>query len=163
MINAVLISLVLTVNVPDVYAGASLAMMEMLTDAERTVNAESNIFGYPLNDDEVLLCKLVAMAEAGETESIDGIERVLNVIANRCRSDRFPDTVTEVLFQKNQFETVRNGRIWRYAVNERVEEAWGNLIDRGRCADEEILYFGSEGYEPSSIPMYKLGNHYFGR
>lgn len=120
------------------------------------------LFGYAPSSDAIMLMKRVCMAEGGNTEPIEGLVRIFEVVANRCRSDRFPNTVCEVLQQKNQFETVATGRIWRHEVNERVEQAWKIFIDRGYCVDSEVLYFTAGGYNECCTPRYKLGNHYFG-
>ena len=106
--------------------------------------------------------KRVCMAEGGNTEPVEGLVRIFEVIANRCRSDRFPDTVCEVLQQKNQFETVMTGRIWEQDANERVEKAWRKFTGRGYCVDPEALFFTAGTYNKYCVPRYKLGNHYFG-
>lgn len=46
----------------------------------------------------------VGYAEAGN-QGVDGIGLVMQVIENRLESDRFPDTVEDILYQKNQFAT----------------------------------------------------------
>ena len=59
-------------------------------------------------DDSYLLCK-IAMAEA-ESEGVKGKALVMLVVLNRVWSNEFPDTIEEVIFQKNQFSPVANGR-----------------------------------------------------
>lgn len=120
------------------------------------------VFGYCPSSDAIERAKRVAMAECGNTETIEGIERVFEVIANRVRSDRFPNTIDGVIFQRYQFETVTTGRIWQYEINSKVETAWNNLIERGYCNDNKVLFFTADGYNPYCVPAYKLGNHYFG-
>jgi N-acetylmuramoyl-L-alanine amidase len=120
------------------------------------------VFGYRPTGDAIERAKRVAMAECGNTETIEGIERVFEVVANRVRSDRFPNTIDGVIFQRCQFETVTTGRIWQYEINDKVEQAWDNLIDRGYCNDNKVLFFTAGGYNPYCVPAYKLGNHYFG-
>ena len=58
-------------------------------------------------DDSYLLCK-IAMAEA-ESEGVKGKALVMLVVLNRVWSNEFPDTIEEVIFQKNQFSPVANG------------------------------------------------------
>jgi N-acetylmuramoyl-L-alanine amidase len=50
-------------------------------------------------------------AEAGN-QSIVGQICVGNVVLNRVRDSRFPDTVRDVIFSPNQFCPVRSGSIW---------------------------------------------------
>lgn len=121
-----------------------------------------SLFGYVPSEDETQLLLAVTMAECGNTEPELGIERVIEVIANRCRNDRFPSTITEVCYQRNQFETVSTGRIWRYEVNDRVRAAWDNILARGYCVDPNVAFFTAGGYNAYCRPAYKIGNHYFG-
>lgn len=121
-----------------------------------------NLFGYVPSEDETQLLLAVTMAESGNTEPEVGIERVIEVIANRCRDGRFPSTITEVCYQRNQFETVSTGAIWRYKVNERVKAAWDNVLARGYCVDPNVAFFTAGGYNAYCRPAYKIGNHYFG-
>ena len=121
-----------------------------------------SLFGYIPSDAEIEILLRVTMAECGNTEPLDGVERVIEVIANRCRDKRFPSTITEVAYQRNQFETVSTGRIWRYEVNDRVKQAWNNILSRGYCVDQAVIYFTAGGYNAYCRPAYKIGNHYFG-
>jgi len=120
------------------------------------------IFGYVPSEDEARLLLAVTMAECGNTEPDVGIERVIEVIANRCRDGRFPSTITEVCYQRNQFETVSTGAIYRYKVNERVERAYQAVLERGYCSDKQVCFFTAGGYNPYCRPAYRIGNHYFG-
>lgn len=120
------------------------------------------VFAYCPTRGAIERAKRVCMAEGGNTESVEGLERIFEVIVNRVRSDRFPNTIDGVIFQRYQFETVTTGRIWQYEINDKVEQAWDNLIDRGYCNDNKVLFFTAGGYNPYCAPAYKLENHYFG-
>lgn len=120
------------------------------------------IFGYVPTEWELTLFLQFVQAECGNTEPEIGIERVAEVIANRVRSSRFPNTISEVLFQRGQFETYSNGS-YRCAPNERVRAAWERILSRGYCEDRGVLFFTAGKYNAYCIPMYRIGNHYFGR
>lgn len=120
------------------------------------------IFGYVPSENETQLLLAVTMAECGNTEPDVGIERVIEVIANRCRDGRFPSTITEVCYQRGQFETVSTGAIYRYKVNERVERAYQAVLERGYCSDKQVTFFTAGGYNAYCRPAYRIGNHYFG-
>ena len=156
------------------WAGANEVLINALEQAEREYQQKQEekemreaayleLFGYIPTEEEIDLMLRVAMAECGNTEPIEGIERVIEVIANRCQSSRFPQSIKEVCYQRYQFQTVTKGTIWRLEVNDRVQEAWDNVLCRGECIDKEVLFFTAGGYNRYCIPMYKLGNHYFGR
>lgn len=157
---------VVEVKPEEVNIAYEVALQAEAVEVEKEDNTDAiytRVFGYIPSEEEIKFIKLVTMAEGGNTEPIEGLERIMEVIANRCRDDWFPDTITEVAHQKNQFQTVMEGTIWKYDVNDKVEQAWNNLIRRGYCTDEIVLFFTAGGYNPYCTPMYKLGNHYFGR
>lgn len=120
------------------------------------------IFGYLPASDEITLMKRVCMAEGGNTENIDGLIAIFSVIRNRVLDPRFPNTIYEVCTQKYQFETVTTGAIWRYEVNDKVEEAWDSFLEGGYKDYPDICFFTAGGYNAYCKPAYKLGNHYFG-
>lgn len=124
--------------------------------------AYREFFGYIPMQEEFDLLYRVVMAEGGYTEPDEGLARIADVIGNRCLDPCFPDTITEVITQQNQFETYSTGRIWDYEPTERVKDAVTREIVYGK-ADTEVLFFTAEGYNPYCIPMYQLGNHYFGK
>ena len=58
--------------------------------------------------EELTILQKIVHAEARGEDEIGQI-LVVNVIFNRVRGKGFPDTIKEVVFQKNQFEPTRNG------------------------------------------------------
>lgn len=85
----------------------------------------------PLYDEyeEYLLAK-IAMAEAG-TEDTEGKALVILTVLNRVRSEKFPNTISEVLYQYPQFTPVWDGTFDRiepstdcYAALELVKSGW---------------------------------------
>lgn len=71
--------------------------------------------------DSYLLAK-IAMAEAeGCNTKIKTL--VIMCVLNRVWSDEFPDTIEEVIFQKNQFSPINNGRWDRVEPNKDCYEA----------------------------------------
>ena len=93
----------------------------------------------------------------GNDERYDQISLVLCVVMNRVRNDHFPNTVTEVVYQPNQFAPMKQWKDCSPEVSEialqRVRE-WCNAYD---CWDSEIqsipedhLYFTGDGLENHS-------------
>ena len=92
---------------------------------------------YTESDYNVLL--RIVQAEAGGCD-MKGKILVANVILNRVESDEFPDTITDVVYEKRQFSPVSNGPINRCKVEEETVEA----VDRalaGEDYSEGALYF----------------------
>lgn len=61
------------------------------------------------NEELLLLSKLVTGEARGE--SYEGQVAVAAVVINRVKDPRFPNTIKDVIYQKNAFSVVKNGRI----------------------------------------------------
>lgn len=93
-------------------------------------------------DDSYLLCK-IAMAEA-ESEGVKGKALVMLVVLNRVWSNEFPDTIEEVIFQKNQFSPVANGRYDAVEPDEECYEALKLIQVDHWNESQDALYFESK-------------------
>lgn len=115
---------------------------------------------YPLTEEEINLLALVTMGEA-EGESEYGKRLVIDTILNRAdhEDSYWPDTVTKVIYQKDQFEAMWNGRLNRcYVRDDIVELVKEELLNR---TNSEVLYFRTGRYSSYGTPAFKEGNHYF--
>lgn len=115
---------------------------------------------YPLTDEEINLIALVTMAEA-EGESELGKRLVIDTILNRADHDYWywPDAVTDVIYQEDQFEAMWNGRVdVCYVMEEIVQLVKEELLNR---TNSEVLYFRTGRYSSYGTPAFKEGNHYF--
>ena len=97
-------------------------------------------------DDQVLL-KIVE-AEAGICDD-KGKILVANVVLNRVRSEEFPDTVREVVYQPSQFSPVSNGTINSCQVTEETVESVGRAL-AGEDYSQGALYFMNRGASRNS-------------
>ncbi|MBQ6787579.1 MAG: cell wall hydrolase [Lachnospiraceae bacterium] len=90
----------------------------------------------------------IVEAEAG-CEDRTGKLLVANVVINRVRDEAFPDTVTEVVYQRNsqsaQFSPVSNGRIDTVKVSEETKEVVYSAL-RGEDVSQGALYFVARKY-----------------
>ena len=122
-----------------------------------------------LNNNEYNVLLRIVQAEAGG-EDITGKMLVANVIMNRVKSSRFPDTVTEVVYQTNskgkaQFSPTVDGRMESVTVTAETEEAVVRVLC-GEDSSNGALYFRSTRLE-SAWHDEKLrtvmthGNHIF--
>lgn len=113
--------------------------------------------------DEYMLAK-IAMAEA-ESEGVEGKALVILVVLNRVQSDRFPDSVSEVVFQRGQFTPVSNGRYDRVEPDQECYKAL-NLIQMENWDESQgALYFESKSasnwHKNNLYFLFQYGNHYF--
>lgn len=90
----------------------------------------------------------IVEAEAG-CEDRTGKLLVANVVINRVKDDAFPDTVTEVVYQRNsqsaQFSPVSNGRIDSVKISEETREAVYSAL-LGEDISQGALYFVARKY-----------------
>ena len=118
----------------------------------------------PIDEYEMHLLAKIAMAEA-EGESLEGKVLVMNVVLNRVHSQQFPDTIEEVIFQKNQFSPIIDGRFDKVTPNDECWEAL-ELVRTGYDISYGALYFISD-MDPNSWhnrnleALFVEGNHKF--
>ena len=98
---------------------------------------------YDFSDEELEVLLRIVEAEAGG-EDEDGRLLVANVVLNRVNSDSFPDTVTEVVFQKEgdvaQFSPAYSGKYDRVEISDTTISAVGRAL-KGEDISQGALYF----------------------
>lgn len=98
-------------------------------------------------EDYANLLRIVEAEASGEDET--GKLLVANVVLNRVRDEDFPDTITEVIFQKNngttQFSPVANGRFWKVEISEETISAVNRALS-GEDVSQGALYFAARKY-----------------
>ncbi|MCD8123362.1 MAG: cell wall hydrolase [Clostridiales bacterium] len=113
--------------------------------AEEEARQAAAVVRYSDQDYEVLT--RIVQAEAGVCD-MKGKILVANVVINRVRDNEFPDVITDVVYQKNQFSPVGNGSINRCHVSDETVEA----VDRalaGEDYSDGALYFMNRGVSQS--------------
>jgi spore germination cell wall hydrolase CwlJ-like protein len=138
---------------------------EMVTELE-AVQTESNNFGLEEQEYQVLL-KIVE-AEAGG-EDTTGKILVANVVMNRVRSGSFPNSVSEVVYERNggraQFSPTVDGRINTVSVSQDTVDAVARVMN-GEDLSQGALYFrsvrSSNGWFDRALNrVCEHGNHIF--
>lgn len=131
---------------------------------EEVSECQSSIPSMDWDAEDAYLLAKIAMAEA-EGEDVEGKALVILVVLNRVWSDKFPDSIPEVIFQKRQFSPVGNGRFDRVEPNRECYEAL-ELIQLNKWDESQgALYFESEGesswHRDNLHFLFRHGNHYF--
>lgn len=121
---------------------------------------EEEVQSYSLTDEEIDLIALVTMAEA-EGECEEGQRLVIDTILNRVDSELryFPDTVYDVVYQKNAFSSMHNGRVKRCYVKEEIRQLV--IEELQERTNYDVMYFHAKKYGKYGTPMFAVGNHYF--
>lgn len=110
---------------------------------------------YVATEEERELLAEIIMYEA-EGEPDDGKQAVGSVVINRVLSPLFPDTIEEVIYQKNQFATITGTKT---PTPECYTAADAALMYEGFPPD--MFYFRANHYHGFGKPYCQIGNHYF--
>ena len=135
-------------------AGTELEIME-------PINYES--FDWDAEEDNMLV--KIAMAEA-EGEGLEGKALVIRVVLNRVYSDKFPDSIEDVISQPKQFSVYKEGgRYWTTTPDEECYEAL-TLIKTGWDESDGALYFErarktSTWHSRNLTYLFQEGHHNF--
>ena len=108
--------------------------------------------------EDIELLALVTMAEA-EGEPEEGKRLVIDTILNRVDHGYFPDTISEVIYQKGQFTSMWNGRSNRCYVSDDICRLVNEEIESR--TNSEVIYFHAGVYPSYGSPITQVGNHYF--
>ena len=110
--------------------------------------------------DELEYLAACVEAEAGN-QGLLGKRYVTDVILNRVDSDKFPDTITEVINEPQQFSVVSDGRIDKVVPTEETYQAI--QLELENRLDDTILFFRTERYHTGYTPCFKHEDHYFSK
>ena len=123
---------------------------------------------YGLGEQEYQILLKIVEAEAGG-EDTTGKMLVANVVMNRVRSAQFPDTISEVVYERSegraQFSPTADGRIDKVTISSDTIEAVARVMS-GEDVSAGALYFraisSKEGWFDQSLNrVLEHGNHIF--
>lgn len=107
---------------------------------------------------ELLACLVWAEAR-GEDQT--GKQLVVDVVLNRVDDPRFPDNITDVIYQRYQFSPVLDGSLQKAFMEVTPECYEAVSAELEQRTDSDILYFTAGGYGSYGTPAYRAGNHWF--
>ena len=106
------------------------------------------------------LARIIWWEARGDTE--EGQLAVANVVLNRVKSDKFPDTIREVIRQPGQFTPTENPNYDRVEIPPAFEAiALRALSGESAVCCENVVFF-SVGRARYMAEHFKLGAHVFG-
>ena len=136
------------------FSGADIYFEEI----EQTQAADTEC----LITDEMRMVAQLVQAEAGN-QDLTGKRLVADVVLNRVDSERFPDTIEEVIFQRNpvQFGVTVDGAFERAGgdVSEECFKAVQMEWKRETRLDKNVMYFN--GVHENGKNPFKHGDHWF--
>lgn len=102
--------------------------------------------------DEVKLIAQVTYAEANN-QCEEGKRLVIDTILNRLDDNRFPNTISGVIKQPNQYACSR-----KKTTDEITKLVLEELETR---TNNQVLWFRTKRYHKYGTPIVKVGDHYF--
>lgn len=115
--------------------------------------------------EEMILGEMEMLAQLTESEAgnqdLTGKRYVVDVVLNRVDSDKFPNTIEEVIYQTNQFSVIKNGGFDKAAWHISEESYQAVLLEYKDRLNNDILYF-SRGKSPYATKHFKHQDHWFG-
>ena len=124
--------------------------LERLESLERIISYETLKLQYCIEVSEQDMDTLMRIVEAeAGGEDRTGKLLVANVVINRVRNKKFPNNVTDVVYQKvqnvTQFSPVSNGKINQVTISEETKEAVYSAL-RGEDISGGALFFMARKY-----------------
>ena len=126
------------------------------------VQVVETVPGTPFTQAEIDMIVSLVHYEAGNQDVL-GKKLVVDTVLNRLHSDRFPDSVDDVIYQK------LNGR-YQYSVVGKydmdtsectLDEYQVVLEEISNQQNTEVIFFRTGDYMSCGEPLFKYGNHYF--
>lgn len=115
------------------------AIEQAKKEIQQIEEARTASAGIRCSEQDYELLKRIVQAEAGICDT-KGRILVANVIMNRVRSEEFPNTITEVVYQKSQFSPVVDGRLYSCEVTQETVDAVNRAL-AGEDYSQGALYF----------------------
>lgn len=123
-----------------------------------TIEQRAELAGMTVED--FIFISSVVEAESDRSESLEGRVLIALTIINRVEDERFPDSISEVLNQRDQFSTVRSG----HSIVERTDysdEAVIRAVEWNEQGTEpNVLFFNCIGYGIGE-PYGRIDGNYF--
>lgn len=145
---------------------SSTELLQQLEIQEEEKRQKEEEIASPFSSIELDLLYRLVECEAG-AESEEGKIAVANVVFNRMRSAKFPNTLTEVVYQPHQFQPVTTGFIEVVDVSDETITAVNKAVNGVKTVDDDIVYFWAKWLDKNheiwdACPISKtIGVHHF--
>ncbi|WP_453996389.1 cell wall hydrolase [Bacillus nitroreducens] len=131
------------------------------TEVKSVSTASTN---YQISDADLDLLARIVRAEA-QAEPFEGKVAVAAVVLNRVESSKFPDTIRGVIYQRGQFQPVRNGQINKPADEESIKAVRAALTEMRDIANDALFFYNptiaTNRWLDTRTTAVKIGRHVF--
>lgn len=159
-------------NAPTLFKGINVEEIEEVVVAKKETVKEEKVVtevksvstNYNFSAEELDLLARIVRAEA-QAEPFEGKVAVAAVVLNRIESPKFPDTIREVIYQRGQFQPVRNGAINKPADEDSKKAVRAALTEMRHIAKEAVFFYNpataTNRWLDSRTTAVKIGRHVF--
>ena len=95
----------------------------------------------------------IVEAESGD-QTIKGRQMVANVILNRMKSEKFPNSVREIVFASRQFSPVSNGSYYRVKGAARTKKAVEKALKEKDNTNGALYFMYRAGSDSSNVSWF---------
>ena len=95
----------------------------------------------------------IVEAESGDQTS-KGRQMVANVILNRMKSEKFPNSVREIVFAGRQFSPVSNGSYYRVKVSSQTKKAVEKALKEKDNTNGALYFMYRAGSDSSNVSWF---------
>lgn len=152
-------------NVNMIYIGQRINVDGKNSAAKQVKTSTTAVANVSANSQDIDLLARLVRAEA-QGESYAGKVAVAKVVLNRVASNKFPDTISTVIYQRGQFSPVSNGMINKQADSESTRAAQ-EALEMGGNPDSALFFYNPRTANTSWIggrPIIEvIGNHVFAK
>lgn len=134
-------------------------------DRENLIDVINHTYGgnYEMiidRDRQIKLLSQLIHAEAGN-QDLKGKRLVGEVVLNRIRSGKFPNSMEEVIYQEGSFGVITDGAFDKAASQITEEDLEAARLAWEEPLDRNILYFNTQKMDCAKR-WYQHGDHWFG-
>jgi N-acetylmuramoyl-L-alanine amidase len=141
-------------------AGECAQIPQAQLPSSKTAEADKKRIAYT-EKDVAELARIVYWEARGEPDK--GQIAVANVVINRAVHRRWPDTIKDVIAQRNQFTPYRNSRYYRVGIPAHFYGIARRALDGERAVPDEYCFFSMGKARRYARDFIKIGRHYFGK
>ena len=124
-------------------------------EAEKQRRTVKTIVRYRVNLDHGArrILERIVEAESGD-QTIKGRQMVANVILNRMKSEKFPNSVREIVFAGRQFSPVSNGSYYRVKVSSQTKKAVEKALKEKDNTNGALYFMYRAGSDSSNVSWF---------
>lgn len=118
-----------------------------------------------LNNDVDLLARLIYREIGSDAHPDEQLYNVGSVVINRVNSDRFPDTLREVIYEPGQYAPAIDGSLETAIPTQRCYDIAADLLENGSVIPEDVVWQsggrqGSEVWATYYSPVTGITTYY---